>query len=133
MSVEAWIAVAIAILSPAVSWIIHSRMFEAKTSEWRQSVAERLQSIENSLKQTDLASFRAMDERREMDWAHWRDAVDQQLVSIVKAFGDWRHNEYAPQARQQSHAISTIQEQISGLKERSDRLERRVFNGSRSD
>ena len=130
MSVEAWIAVAIAILSPAVSWMIHSRMFEAKTSEWRQSVSARLESIENNQKQTDLASFKAMDSRREMDWSHWRESVDVQLVAIVKAFGDWRHNEYAPQARQQSHAISTIQEQISGLKERSDKLERRVFNGN---
>lgn len=129
MSVEAWIAIAIAILSPSVSWMIHSRMFEAKTSEWRQSVVERLERIEKMQGLSDLASFKAMDQRREMDWAQWRSSVDVQLVATLKGFAEWRHNDYAPEARAQSRAIASMQEQIAALKERADRLERRVFNG----
>lgn len=130
MSIEAWIAIAIAILSPAASWIIQSRLFEAKTGEWRQSVTERLERIERTQGLSDLASFKAMDQRREMDWAQWRQSVDLQMLAIVKSFADWRHNDYAPEARAQSRAISTMEEQIRGLKERNERLERKVFNGN---
>jgi hypothetical protein len=131
MSVEAWIAVAIAVLSPAASWVIQSRLFEVKTSEWRQSVTERLDRIEKAQGLTDLASFKAMDQRREMDWVEWRRSVDQRIDAIIRGFADWRHNDYAPEARVQSRAIASMQEQISGLKDRADRVERKVFNGGR--
>lgn len=133
MSIEAWIAIAIAVLSPVASWVIQSRLFEAKTSEWRQSVTERLDRIEKAQGLTDLASFKAMDQRREMDWAQWRQSVDLQLLAIVKSFADWRHNDYAPEARAQSRAIASMQEQITGLRERADRIERKVFNGGRHE
>lgn len=131
MSVEAWIAIAIAILSPAASWLIHSRLFEAKTGEWRQSVTERLERIEKTQGLTDLASFKAMDARREMDWAQWRAATDLQVAAIIKGFAEWRHNDYAPEARKQSHMLSTMEEQIRSLKEQLARIERQVFNSSR--
>lgn len=131
MSVEAWIAIAIAILSPAASWLIQSKLFAEKTSEWRQSVVERLERIEKTQGLTDLASFKAMDQRREMDWAQWRHSVDMQLPAILKGFADWRHNDYAPEARSQSRAISTMEEQIRSLDKRAANLERKVFNGNR--
>jgi hypothetical protein len=133
VSVEAWIAIAIAILSPAASWLIHSRLFEAKTGEWRQSVTERLERIERTQGLTDLASFKAMDARREMDWAQWRQSVDLQMQQIIKSFAEWRHNDYAPEARAQSRAIASMQEQIAALKERAERIERKVFTGGRGD
>jgi hypothetical protein len=129
MSVEAWIAIALAVLSPAVAWLIQSKLFAEKTSEWRQSVTERLDRIEKTQGLSDLASFKAMDARREMDWAQWRHSVDLQLLAIVKSFADWRHNDYAPEARAQSRAISTIEEQIRSLDKRIGHLERRVFDG----
>lgn len=134
MSVEAWIAIAIAILSPVVSWLVQSRLFEAKTNEWRQAVTERFERIEKAQGLSDWQSFKAMDSRREMDWAQWRLSVDQQLRANVQAFADWRHNDYAPEARKQSSAITTMEEQIRSLRERQERLERKVFNGhQRSD
>lgn len=127
------VAVVIAVVSPAVAWLIQSRLFEAKTSEWRQSVTERLERIEMVQSQADLAAFRAMDNRREMDWINWRRDIEMRFEAHIKGQADWRHHEYAPEARRQSQAIATIQEQIVSLKDRMDRLERKVFNGARHD
>jgi hypothetical protein len=133
MSVEIIVSIVIAIASPAVAWVIQSRMFEAKTTEWREAVSDRLKRLEQTYSMSDLASFRAMDNRREMDWVNWRRDLEERFSVNVKGQADWRHNEYAPEARAQSRAIAGMQEQITALKERADRIERKVFNGSRSD
>lgn len=133
MEIETLIAITISVVSPVLSWVMTSRIFEAKTTEWRQSVTERLERIERCQPSLDLAKFEAMDRRREMDWASWRSDIEVRLGAHIKAQADWRHNEYAPEARNQSRAIAGMQETIGGIKERCDRLERRVFNGHGND
>lgn len=132
MTLELAVAIAIAVVSPALAWVISARMFEAKVTEWRQHVTDRLERIEKAQALTDLAAFRAMDTRREHDWVNWRADIEERFNTSVRGQADWRHHEYAPEARAQSRAIAGMQEQITGLKERADRIERKVFNGGKA-
>lgn len=130
MDLSVIVAIAIAVATPVATWLIQSRMFEAKTSEWRNSVIDRLDRIEATQAQTDLAAFRAMDTRREIDWIRWREDTDKRIEAERKGQADWRHHEYAPEARKQSTNITMLQEQVMSLKDRVGRIEHRVFNGS---
>lgn len=127
--IETIIAIVIAVASPALAWVISSRMFEAKVTEWRQSVSERLERIERAQAAVDLAAFRAMDTRREYDWVHWRQDIEARLAGHVKGQADWRHQEYAPEARRLSSSLAQMQQQIADHDRRIERVERKVFNG----
>lgn len=127
--IETIIAIVIAVASPVLAWVISSRMFEAKVTEWRQSVSERLERIERAQAAVDLAAFRAMDTRREHDWVHWRQDIEARLAGHIKGQADWRHHEYGPEARRQSSSLAQMQQQIADHDRRVERVERKVFNG----
>lgn len=106
---------------------------EESRKEWRESVIERLEGLEEGKESNEFAAMQAMDRERERNWTIWRGSVDRcverlsdlptrtmQTEHFITELREWKH------VRGEPHVMAMI-----ALEKRVERIERHM-NGKLS-
>jgi chromatin segregation and condensation protein Rec8/ScpA/Scc1 (kleisin family) len=124
-------ALAVAVVIPLLSrrdLLTKLAVQEEARKEWRESVIERLESLEQGKESSEFAAMQAMDRERERNWTIWRSSVDRcverlsdlptrttQTEHFITELREWKH------VRGEPHVMAMI-----ALEKRVERIERHL-------
>jgi hypothetical protein len=124
-------ALAVAVVIPLLSrrdLLTKLAVQEEARKEWRESVIERLESLEERKESNEFAAMQAMDRERERNWTIWRSSVDRcverlsdlptrtmQAEHFITELRQWKHERAEP------HVMAMI-----ALDKRVERIERHL-------